>query len=461
MTIGDGMAIRGGDVNRMSARREASEKGVMAGLTWIGVLATMVLPVLLPGGYWWGPLWLALFGVFAALRRLWPADQPPREFGDRGWGLAIVLLLIALGLVIMAGVHDELLKVAPRVLAIGAVLLALVALHAWLPAISAFWGGVALGGMLTGAWSLWQRLELGVSRASGHDPLHAILYGNISLLTGMFCLAGVAWALSRPRRPLWLLVLLAGAIGGVMASVLSGTRGGWIAMPLILLVFQRGFISRLSGGLQVSLWLAIAALMAGLYLVPQTGVQQRISQAVNEVTHYLEGEPTETVSVSTRLEMWRGTGRLILEAPLLGHGAGTYHSRMVAMAESGELAETVASHRHAHNDLLDAWVKYGVPGVGMLITLYALPFWLFRSGLSHSDPGHRALAVSGLLLPVAFIDFGLTYSFMAYAVGVMLYGVWLVVIWTFYRHAPIRSGARSRDKTPPDADAETAVPAAE
>ncbi|WP_299231256.1 O-antigen ligase family protein [uncultured Halomonas sp.] len=442
----------------MSAKREGSDKGPMVGLTWAGVVATMVLPVLLPGGYWLGPLWLALLGVFAALRRLWPSQHQPRDFGDRGWGLAIVLLLVALGLVIMAGVHDDLLKVAPRVLAIGAVLLAMVALHTWLPSISAFWGGVALGGMLTGAWSLWQRLELGVSRASGHDPLHAILFGNISLLTGMFCLAGVAWAISRPRRPVWLLVLLAGAIGGVMASVLSGTRGGWIAMPLILLVFHRGFISRLSGGQKVSLWLAVAVLMAGLYLVPQTGVQQRISQAVDEVTHYLEGEATDTVSVSTRFEMWRGTGRLILEAPLLGHGAETYHSRMVAMAELGELAETVASHRHAHNDLLDAWVKYGLPGLVLLLALYVLPLWLFRSGLSHSDPGHRALAVSGLLLPVAFIDFGLTYSFMAYAVGVMLYGVWLVVIWTFYRHAPVRSSSRTRDREKTPSDVETAVP---
>ncbi|MBS9404075.1 O-antigen ligase family protein [Halomonas sp. TRM85114] len=446
-------------MNHDTAVRDDDTRSVMKGLTAAGVVATLVLPVMLPGGYWWGPLWLAVLGVIAGLRRLWPGlvQAQARSFGDRGWGLAILLLLVALGLVIMAGVHDELLTVAPRVLAIGMALLAMVALHTWRPPLAALWTGVALGGVMSGAWSLWQRLELGAGRASGHEPLHAILYGNISLLTGMLCLAGVAWALSRPRRPVWLVVLLAGAVGGVMASVLSGTRGGWIAMPLILLVFHRGFISGLAGGQKAALWLAVVALLAGLYLAPQTGVQQRVTLAVDEVSHYLTGEAADTSSVTTRLEMWRGAGRLILEHPVLGHGAETYHSRMVAMAEAGVLAESVTPHRHAHNDFLDAWVKHGLPGLVMLLALYLLPLWLFRSGLRHTDPGHRALAVAGLLLPVAFIDFGLTYSFMAYAVGVVVYGVWLVVIWTLYRHVPVKSiperesarSSSSDDSSPP------------
>ncbi len=276
-----------------------------------------------------------------------------------------------------------------------------------------------------------------MGRASGHDPLHAILFGNVSLLTGGLCLTGVAWALGRPRRPLWALCLLVGALGGVMASVLSGTRGGWIALPLLLLLFQRGFIGWLSGRHRAAVWLVIAGLLVGLYALPQTGVQHRVALAVTELTHYLQGESAPTASVTTRLEMWRGALRLILERPLLGHGSEGYREGMRELVEAGRIAPAVLSHGHAHNDLLEAWVKRGLPALLGLLALYLLPVWMFRSGLAHPDLSHRALAVAGLLLPVAFMDFGLTYSFFAYSVGVAVYASWLVILWTLYRHGPL------------------------
>ncbi|HSP32123.1 MAG TPA: ligase, partial [Halomonas sp.] len=42
----------------------------------------------------------------------------------------------------------------------------------------------------------------------------------------------------------------------------------------------------------------------------------------------------------------------------------------------------------------------------------------------------RALAVAGVLLPVAYIDFGLTQTLMEHNSGVMVYAFWLVVLWS-------------------------------
>jgi len=39
------------------------------------------------------------------------------------------------------------------------------------------------------------------------------------------------------------------------------------------------------------------------------------------------------------------------------------------------------------------------------------------------------VAVGGLLIPVAFIDFGITYAFFAYPVGVAVYASWLLLLW--------------------------------
>lgn len=39
------------------------------------------------------------------------------------------------------------------------------------------------------------------------------------------------------------------------------------------------------------------------------------------------------------------------------------------------------------------------------------------------------------MLPVAYIDFGLSQSFFSHNSGVMIYAVWLVVWWGCYRNA--------------------------
>lgn len=60
--------------------------------------------------------------------------------------------------------------------------------------------------------------------------------------------------------------------------------------------------------------------------------------------------------------------------------------------------------------------------------LYLLPLWVFAPRLVASDPETRSLAMAGLLLPVAFIDFGMSHPFLAYPVGILVYGGWLALL---------------------------------
>lgn len=412
----------------------------MNALMTLGLFVTLALPVVVPGGYWLGLTWMALLGGLGYPLRLLPDNERIYPLGRRGWTLAGTLLALVGVLLAMGIYHDEIWRVLPLLVPLCLALLALIALHTWLPKVTWFWASLALGGVLIGGWALWQRME-GMSRASGHEPLHPILFGNLGLLTGALCVAGLGWAWICRNRLWWSLMLLAGGAGGMLASMLSGTRGGWIALPLTLLVLHRGFGRWLPLWQQLMGWLGVIALLGALVAIPQTGMQQRLALAADEVQHYLVGERADTASVNLRLEVWQGTVQLITERPLLGHGESRYRQAMAALVEQDDLDARGGIFTHAHGDLLDGWVKRGLPGLGTILTLYLLPIWLFSRGLNHTDPAHRALAVAGLLLPVAFLDFGLSYSFLAYAAGMVVYSTWLVVIWSFFRHAPLRPTA--------------------
>ncbi|MFY0990310.1 O-antigen ligase family protein [Halomonas sp. C05BenzN] len=398
-------------------------------LAFLGV-AFLVLP-------WWTLAAVPLLLGLAA----WPrSGRPPTPFPGRRdlWVLA-VLILYGLGWVLAGPWHGEGVRGLKEAWPAWLAALALVALSRFRLSSGWLWGGFAVGSLATGGWAVWQRLVEGVRRADGHEPLHAILFGNLGLLAGLICLAGLGWALGRERHRGWALLLAAGGVAGLTVSALSGSRGGWIGLPLALWVLYRGHGPRLAVRWQLAGFGVLALLLAGLYVVPQTGVERRIDNAVGSLEQYLEGN-REMTSVSARLEMWKGAMHLVVERPLAGWGARGYRQAMRERSAAGHQAPTLGRYWHAHNDLLDAWAKRGLPGLATLLALYLLPLGLFAGGLRSESRERRALAMAGVMLPVTFVGFGLTYSFLAYPAGGLVYGLLLVALWGLYRQTPLPPG---------------------
>ena len=302
------------------------------------------------------------------------------------------------------------------------------------PHPSWLWGGLAAGGILTASWAGFQKLALGIDRAGGFT--YVIQFGNISMLTGLFCLAGLGWAYSQPHRARWLTLLWLGAVGGVLGSLLSGSRGGWVGLPLLLLVLYRAYSDFFSTRLK---WAAAVSVIIGagtVYSVPQLGVQDRLHAAVNDIKLYQAGDAA--TSLGARFEMWKGASLLFVQKPMLGWGTEAYQAGMENLVTRRVIDEAVVGYGHAHNEILDAAAKRGVAGVIALLALYLVPLYMFGRGLRSPDLSHRSIAIAGVLLPVAYIDFGLSQVLFAHNSGVMIYAVWLVVLWGCYRSSEAR-----------------------
>lgn len=294
------------------------------------------------------------------------------------------------------------------------------------PHMKAIWSGFALGGIAAGSWALWQKMLMDTARAGGYT--HVIQFGNLSMLLGILCLAGMGWAFLQTQQKRWLLFLSVGAAMGVMGSLLSGSRGGWVGFPLILLILYRSYGQGWSSKWKLAAVLVI--LIGGLttYTIPQLGVQHRIHQAFSDVSLYVSGESRST-SVGARFEMWKGASHLIIDKPLLGWGENGYWEGMATLAERGEVTPEILQFSHAHNEFIDAFAKRGLIGLAVLLMLYIVPMKLFGNYLKHANLEVRSLAVAGMLLPVAYVDFGLTQTFLGHNSGVMMYTFLLAVLW--------------------------------
>ncbi|SEM13990.1 O-antigen ligase [Halomonas daqiaonensis] len=307
-------------------------------------------------------------------------------------------------------------------LAIPAMLLVMV----YPPRLAWMWSGLAIGAMGAGGWASWQKLVEGVWRATGHT--YVIQFGNLSMLLGILCLAGLGWAVVQPRRGPWVAFLLVGALMGILGSIFSGSRGGWIGFPFVLLVLYRGYGRHLSAVIKGAAVVVVVGGASLMYALPQTGVQSRVYQAFDDIERYASGE-SQLTSVGARFEMWKGATQLILEKPLMGWGDNGYQQGMQALADEGVINSGVLRFDHAHNEFIDAFAKRGIIGLAVLLTLYLIPMKLFARRLDSPDLEMRSLAVAGVLLCVAYIDFGLSQTFLTHNSGVMMFAFWLALLY--------------------------------
>ena len=389
----------------------------------LAVFLLGAIALVVPSGYSVGAALLLLGGLYTLCSR----STPTLHKQD-------YLVIAALVLYGMMGVMEALLYQYPsrdydlpsRFLA---ACVALFFVLKYPPRLSWVWAGLALGGMLAGGWAGYQKLFLNAYRAKGFT--HVIQFGNISMFTGLLCLAGLAWACTRPNKWRWIAWLSVGALGGIAGSLFSGSRGGWVGFPLIALVFLRVYHQYFSMRFKIALIALALIIGAAIYSTPQLGVQQRVDQAFNNISLYTQGN--SSTSVGARFEMWKGASQLFMAKPLLGWGKAQYKDAMIDLAEQGKADPVVKPFGHPHNELLNNAAKQGLVGVLALLILYLVPIRLFAPGLRSPSLPQRAVATAGFLLPIAYIDFGLSQAFLTHNSGVMVYAFWLVVLWACYR----------------------------
>lgn len=279
------------------------------------------------------------------------------------------------------------------------------------PKATWFWLGLAVGAVGAALLSGYQAYALGL-RAGGHT--HPIQFGNIALLFGVLCMvpALVSW-----RWSLFNGAMVLGAIAGVVASVFSQTRGGWLAVVLIL---SWVLAQATSGWPRSKRWGVIALVVVALVvpaLQPNGIVQQRVGEAVAEFNAFFEADQQDT-SVGSRLAMWRVAWQSMGGMPWMGHGnQGWVEVRDAAIAK-GTLSGFSAGASHLHNEYLNVAFKRGLIGLAFYLAMFVIPMlYFFKPYLHHASAEVRALAMAGMVVPMMFMDFALTQSFLTHNSG--------------------------------------------
>jgi len=309
----------------------------------------------------------------------------------------------------------------------------LLLLLAYPPRPAAWWSGVAVGAIAGAALALWQFTMQDMERPQGSTS-NAIHYGNASMLLGMLSLAGLEWARAQRRALAWSALLLAGCLAGVFGSVISGSRGGWVALPVCVLIIAV-HNARQHGLRYLAITLsAMAVLVAIAYALPHSPIRERTAIAVTEVEK-MNDPANATTSIGQRFEMWRTALLLSSERPLLGIGRNGYLDEKKQLVLEGKMGTTTSDATNAHNDYLDVLVKRGATGLLALFGLFLLPLCLFARALRHGAASGHPFALGGVVLCICYIIFGLTTSSLTLNIGIIMLVFPMAMQWALLRHA--------------------------
>ncbi|TNC76270.1 O-antigen ligase family protein [Janthinobacterium lividum] len=307
----------------------------------------------------------------------------------------------------------------------------LLLLLAYPPRPAAWWGGLAIGA-IAGAALAFHQFDPNIAirpQAATSNPIH---YGNVSVLLGLLSLCGLEWACAQRQRLAWIVLLLAGCLAGISGSILSGSRGGWIAMPvcLIILALQH---ARIHGKRYFIITLALlVGLIVAAYNMPHSPLQQRAASAVSELEKFEDTGNVDT-SVGQRIEMWHSALDMSSQNILLGIGRTGYLSQKQILVDEGKMSKAVGEYTNAHNDYLDALVKRGIIGLAALLALFLVPLTLFVRALRHGPVSARPFSLAGVILCSCYMIFGLTTSSLTLNIGIIMLVFPMVILWALLR----------------------------
>jgi len=201
------------------------------------------------------------------------------------------------------------------------------------------------------------------------------------------------------------------AIFGVIAVVLSASRGSWLSFLVLIPVYFGIASSRFSkGNYKRSFGLIILTIVVSIgftqidLVKEKTAFAKKIGTAIDNAQSW-SNDKSEFTSTSARLEMWKYGLLAAEDSPLFGHGYR--NANEVVSNYAMQFKKEISMFTHLHNEYLTNLVSAGLVGLVSMIILLFAPLIVFVKKLRSEE--HYNYALMGVLLCVAYSTFGFTH----------------------------------------------------
>ncbi|MFA9500025.1 O-antigen ligase family protein [Mannheimia sp. E30BD] len=283
---------------------------------------------------------------------------------------------------------------------------------------------IPIGSLIIGILAIYQKFILKL-----HLPFPEIMIiqaGDICMTLSLLSIVISFYWFNRNIKIAALCILC--AILGLVASILTGARGGWIAFPFCFLLILVCYYKNINKKILLMIVSFVVIAISLLITRPEFGFQQRYDSAKADVINYINNGVKES-SQGARLDMWKNALIAISEKPILGHGSLGYEEFRKRQINSGEMSNVTLDLNSLHNQYLEAFVKRGIAGFLTLMTVLIIPLIIFTKRLKTKDMALKCIAVLGIIHIISHSFFFLTQSYLAHNSGSIFYFFTLILLY--------------------------------
>ena len=297
------------------------------------------------------------------------------------------------------------------------------------------WTGAAVGAIGAGLIAIYQTKILGVTRANGfyYNP---IPFGDLSLVLSAASFIGLL-RFPLPHRT-WLIKpwLAVGGCFGLTASLLSGTKGGWLTLVTVVLVSAWILSSAWQWWRRMAtLAISIALIAGAVHLAPRAAVMGRIESGLaGGITWFQTGQVVDG-SVSIRLALFAEGLSMFQEHPLLGWDWKLVSDEQERRNQAKGVPQAYSRVYGAfENEYIDKMVAFGIVGLISDFLIFAFPLLAFWRHRQDKDAQISSFAFLGMMLPIMFMEFGLSVSVLSLNAMRHVYVAWCVMLMCLILH---------------------------
>jgi O-antigen ligase len=291
--------------------------------------------------------------------------------------------------------------------------------------IDSIWVASAIGSILTGVYAYYQHAILGVNMVEGFTS--HIYFGQVAIILTLFSFVGLLM-----NKKLWIKgVLLMAVVMGFYAVIVSGSRGGWVAIPAIAILFSSIKTSKPSFWKKTISLSVLAAILYIAYQSPNLPVKSRVDAAISNVTAYYQEDKVDTSS-GFRLEMWKAAWLMTKDSNFLGVGEAQYHGHVIRLIKDDKVDKRLDYFSAPHSQYFNSLSEQGVIGLLSLFLMMLIPLRVVIIGSTEN----RQVKFTGLfiaVLIVSYLDFMLTQETLERQLMVVIYAFISSILLGMYR----------------------------
>ncbi len=212
---------------------------------------------------------------------------------------------------------------------------------------------------------------------------------------------------------------------GMYVSVLSLSRGVWLAVPFQLLLVAF-FYFKFYKKIVITVTLMLSLGLVALYLIPQTHIKSRIDNTFRSIVAYQKGKTGTNTGL--RLELYKVSWLTAEDNPILGASQQERQEKVRQLIANKIVHPNTKYLKHFHSRYFEILAKYGMVGIALLLLLDLFIIIAFLHRLRASNIATQAAGAVGILMVFSYAIYGLTDGVYFINAGLLAY---FIIICSF------------------------------